>query len=138
MTSVLHFNSSRPIIIPVTLNKRLPRGKCMLEQFQKTPSDYHQKKLYEKESAHGNLSIYQTSPFGMMLILNGQIIISEQDGFFYHEMMAHPALFTHHHPQKIAIVGNYFGILEEVLKHPAVLEIICITDNNPLEEAVSE
>jgi len=46
------------------------------------------------------------------------------DSFIYHEMMTHPALFTHAHPQKIALLGNpENGILEEVLKHSNLNEI---------------
>jgi len=99
--------------------------------------DVHQK-LYEKDTPHGNLEVYQTSPYGVMLTLNGHILMSEFDGFFYHEMMAHPALFTHPHPQSIAIIGNCHGILLEVLKHSCVTQVHCINDNTQLEEAVSQ
>lgn len=110
----------------------------MSEHLQKSYSIDIQQKLYEHESPHGNLAVYQTSPFGLMLTLNEQIIISEQDGFFYYEMMAHPALFTHHHPEHVAIVGNCFGILEEVLKHASIKQVTCITDDTQLDEAISQ
>lgn len=50
-----------------------------------------------------------------------------QDDFFYHEMMTHPALFTHPHPQKILVIGHNTGILHEVLKHPSVSHIDYVT-----------
>jgi len=49
-----------------------------------------------------------------------------QDNFFYDEMMAHPALFTHPAPKKIALIGDYAGILSEVLKHPNVQTVHCV------------
>lgn len=109
----------------------------MPEQLLKNFSIAIQQKLYEKETTGGNVAVYQTTPFGMIITLNGHTVISENDGFFYHEMMAHPALFTHVHPQKVAIIGNGYGIAEEVLKHPSVSRIDCITDNMPLEETIS-
>lgn len=110
----------------------------MPEQLQRNFSLDVQEKLYEKNSPHGLLAIYQTSSFGMIVTLNGRIIITERDGFFYHEMMTHPALFTHPHPQKIAIIGNCFGLLHEVLKHSSVTEVICVTDNESLEHVVTQ
>lgn len=110
----------------------------MQDHLEKFFSSKPQQKLYENKSAHGHLVIYQTLSYGMVLTLNEQIILSEQDGFFYHEMMVHPILFTHHQPRDIVIVGNYFGILEEVLKHPSVRQVICVADNQPLESAITE
>ena len=109
----------------------------MPEQLLKNFSIEIQQKLHEQETSAGNLAVYQTLPFGMLLTIDGQVVMSEHDGFFYHEMMAHPALFTHPHPQKIAILGNSFGILQEVLKHPSVNEVWCIAENTQLEEVVS-
>lgn len=55
------------------------------------------------------------------------------DNFIYHEMMTHPALFTHAHPQKIAILGEQEKeILEEVLKHSNLTEIWSIDKQHSL------
>lgn len=93
-----------------------------------------QQKLYEKETPDGHLAVYQTAPFGRLLTLNGHIVISEQDSFLFHEMMIHPALFTHTQPEKIAILGHAFGLTDEALKHPSVKEIFNIDSNNQLRE----
>lgn len=46
------------------------------------------------------------------------------DAVIYNEMLAHPALFTHPQPKKVAIMGDKDkGILHEVLKHDKVLEV---------------
>lgn len=93
--------------------------------------------LYEKMTTAGNTAVYQTTPYGLVLTLNGHILLSEQDSFFYHEMMTHPALFTHPRPQSVAIVGHHYGILQEVLKHPHVTQVHCIPEAIEVEEAVS-
>lgn len=42
----------------------------------------------------------------------------ERDHIIYNEMMSHPALFSHHQPRQILLVGDdKGGILEEVCKH---------------------
>lgn len=97
-----------------------------------------QHKLYEHETLEGILAVYKTAQFGMVLTINNEIILSEQDGFFYHEMMAHPALFTHPQPKNVAIFGNHFGILQEVLKHPNVKQITCITTDNQLDDTIAK
>ena len=48
-------------------------------------------------------------------------MLTDRDNFIYHEMMTHPALFTHPSPKRVAIIGGGdCGSLREVLKHPAV------------------
>jgi spermidine synthase len=50
-------------------------------------------------------------------------MLTTRDNFLYHEMMTHPALFTHKNPKKVVIVGGGdCGTLKEVLKHPGVEE----------------
>lgn len=110
----------------------------MPQQLLQNYSIQVEQKLYAKETPQGQLAVYRTSPFGMMLTMNDQVVISENDGFLYHEMLAHPTLFTHPHPQKIAIIGNCFGILEEVLKHASVTQVVCIVENEHIEEAVAQ
>lgn len=51
-------------------------------------------------------------------------IFNPDQQIIYQEMMAHPVLFTHKHPKKVAVVGeDHLGIIREVLKHPAITEI---------------
>lgn len=61
---------------------------------------------------------------------------AELDNFFYHEMMVHPALFTHPAPEKMAIIGpDTNGILAEALKHARVREICCLDPHlNPPDD----
>lgn len=109
----------------------------MSTQPRKKLTSVHQK-LYEKKSAAGILAVYQTEHLGLTLKLNESVLLTEQDGFFYQEMMTHPALFTQPKPRSIAILGNYYGILNEVLKHQQVQEIVCIHDNTHLDHAVAQ
>ena len=78
-------------------------------------------KLHEEQTRYQHLEVYQTTTFGKLLVLDGCVMLTERDNFLYHEMMVHPALFTHPQPRRVAIIGGGdCGTLREVLKHPTV------------------
>lgn len=77
------------------------------------------KKMFSGKSPFQKLEVYDTFPFGRILVLDGIIQLSEVDEFIYHEMLTHPAMFYHSDPQKILIIGGGDGgVLREVLGHP--------------------
>jgi spermidine synthase len=48
-------------------------------------------------------------------------MLTTRDNFLYHEMMTHPALFTHARAKRVVIIGGGdCGTLREVLKHDEV------------------
>jgi spermidine synthase len=48
-------------------------------------------------------------------------MVTTRDNFLYHEMMSHPALFTHARAKRVVIIGGGdCGTLREVLKHDEV------------------
>jgi spermidine synthase len=80
-------------------------------------------KLHEEKSEYQFLEIYDTETFGKLMVIDGCVMLTSRDNFLYHEMMSHPALFTHKNPKKVVIVGGGdCGTLKEVLKHPGVEE----------------
>lgn len=85
------------------------------------------KKLHEEQSDFQFLEIYETETFGNLMVIDGCTMVSTRDNFFYHEMMSHPALYTHPDPKKIWIIGGGdCGTLKEVLKHPTVEQAVQI------------
>jgi len=73
------------------------------------------------------LSIIDTQEFGKLMLLDGLVMLSEKDEFCYHEMLAHPPLYTHPLPEKVLIIGGGDGgTLREVVKHPCVKEVVLI------------
>ena len=81
------------------------------------------KKLHEEQTEFQKLEIWETETFGNLMVLDGCVMLTTRDNFLYHEMMTHPALFTHKDPKKVVIVGGGdCGTLKEVLKHPGVEE----------------
>lgn len=84
-------------------------------------------KLHEEQTPFQKIEIFDTTDFGRLMVIDGFIMLSERDNFIYHEMMAHPALFTHEDPKRVAIIGGGdCGTLREVLRHPDVERVVQI------------
>ncbi len=78
-------------------------------------------KLHEEQTPYQRIEIYATEGFGNLMVIDGCTMLSSRDNFLYHEMMSHPALFTHPDPRRICIIGGGdCGTLKEVLKHPQI------------------
>jgi spermidine synthase len=57
----------------------------------------------------------------------------EYDRFIHHEMLAHPAIFTHQQATQVAIInGQQDGIANEVLKHTSVRELWQVSNVKPI------
>ncbi|MDR2872165.1 MAG: polyamine aminopropyltransferase [Xanthomonadaceae bacterium] len=81
-------------------------------------------KLDEVQSPFQKIEIYQTTDWGNLMLIDGAVMLTTRDNFLYHEMIAHPALFTHHDPKRVVIIGGGdCGTLREVLKHPDVKSV---------------
>jgi spermidine synthase len=77
--------------------------------------------LHEEQTPYQRIEIWQTQTFGYLMTIDGCTMVSTRDNFLYHEMMSHPALYSHPDPQTVVIVGGGdCGTLREVLKHPEV------------------
>lgn len=78
-------------------------------------------KLHDEQSSYQRIEIYETATFGTLMTLDGLVMVTDRDNFIYHEMMSHPALFTHPNPRRVLIIGGGdCGTLREVLKHSTV------------------
>lgn len=74
-----------------------------------------------------HLAMIDTEEFGRMLVLDGMVMTTVKDEFVYHEMVAHPALFTHPAPEKVLVVGGGDGgVIREVLKHSKVKKAVLV------------
>lgn len=81
-------------------------------------------KLHEETSEFQHIEIYQTRHWGKLMVLDGCYMVTDRDNFLYHEMLTHPALFTHPNPKKVLIIGGGdCGTLREVLRHPDVEQV---------------
>ncbi len=78
-------------------------------------------RVHEEQSSYQRIEIYETETFGTLMTLDGLVMVTDRDNFVYHEMMSHPALFSHPHPKRVLVIGGGdCGTLREVLRHKNV------------------
>jgi spermidine synthase len=78
-------------------------------------------KLHDEHTDYQHIQIYQTAHWGRLMVIDGCIMLTSRDNFLYHEMMSHPALFTHDAPGDVLIIGGGdCGTLREILRHDSV------------------
>ena len=83
-----------------------------------------QKVLHAEQTPFQHIDIYQTTDWGKLMVIDGCVMLTGRDNFLYHEMMTHPALFTHANPRHVAIIGGGdCGTLREVLRHEHVEQV---------------
>jgi spermidine synthase len=130
----------------VTIKRRLPRGYAMPKSKNRTANNSSRKRwiaetlfddlgfrmtfevdkvLYELQTEHQHLVLFEHRFFGKTLMLDGATQISKKDEFIYQEMMSHVPLFAHGRAKDVLIIGGGdCGIAEEVLKHTTVNRLI--------------
>jgi spermidine synthase len=82
-------------------------------------------RLQTLQSPYQRIEVYDTPQFGRLFRLDGRLMTSEGEEFFYHECMTHPAMLTHPNPQSVLVIGGGDGgSSEELFKHPSVRRIV--------------
>jgi spermidine synthase len=82
-------------------------------------------RLHEEQSPYQRIDIWQTTDFGKLMVIDGFVMLTSRDNYLYHEMMSHPALFTHPDPKRVVVIGGGdCGTLREVLRHPGVEHVL--------------
>ncbi|WP_020591007.1 polyamine aminopropyltransferase [Kiloniella laminariae] len=85
------------------------------------------KVLFDNQTEHQNLVIYENEIYGRIMALDGVTQVTERDEFIYHEMLAHVPILAHGEVQKVLIIGGGDGgMLEEVLKHRSVAKVTMV------------
>jgi spermidine synthase len=80
-----------------------------------------EEKLHDEQSDFQRIEVYKTATYGNLMTIDGLVMLTSRDNFLYHEMMSHPALYSHPAPKDVLIIGGGdCGTLREVLKHDCV------------------
>lgn len=83
-----------------------------------------EKVLYEQQTEHQHLVLFEQKHFGKVLMLDGATQVTTRDEFIYHEMMTHVPILAHESAREVLVIGGGdCGIAEEVLKHKAVARL---------------
>lgn len=78
-------------------------------------------RLAHAVSDYQTVEVYQTRNWGKLMVIDGFVMLTSRDNFLYHEMLVHPALFSHDDPRRVLVIGGGdCGTLREVLSHAGV------------------
>ncbi|XP_021661278.2 spermidine synthase 2 isoform X2 [Hevea brasiliensis] len=89
-----------------------------------------EKVLFHDKSEYQDLIVFQSSGHGKIVILDGDLQLTEKDEFAYQEMLTHLPLCSIPNPKKVLLIGGGDGgILREISRHSSVDRIdICEID----------
>lgn len=77
--------------------------------------------LFCGQSEYQYVNVVRTKGHGVMLFLDGLVMVSERDEFVYHDMISHVPLFLHPNPTRVLVIGGGDGgTAREVLRHSSV------------------
>jgi spermidine synthase len=97
------------------------------------------RRLLERRTRYQHLELLQSDELGVTLRLDGCLMTSEADEFFYHEALIHPAAVAHPNPRRALIVGGGDGgALEELLKHPSIEQVTLVELDGEVVEVARE
>lgn len=86
------------------------------------------------ESKYQRIDILMTQEFGKVLVLDGELMITQKDEFIYHEMITHVSMAVHPAVRKVLVVGaGDGGTIRELTKYRSIRQI----DMVEIDEAVT-
>ncbi|MCQ2431572.1 MAG: polyamine aminopropyltransferase [Clostridia bacterium] len=88
--------------------------------------------LYTAESEYQRIDIFETPEFGKMLVLNGNVMLTERDEFIYDEMITHVPMAVHPNPRNILVIGaGDGGVVKELTRYNGI-ETIELVELDPM------
>jgi spermidine synthase len=81
--------------------------------------------LADEQTQYQHIQVVETEFFGVALMLDGIIQLTERDNIGYHEMIAHVPMLAVENPKRVLIVGGGDGgALQQVLRYSSVVEVV--------------
>lgn len=91
--------------------------------------------LFDQRTPYQHVRVLQTYAYGKMLAIDNMVMCTEKDECHYHEMITHPAIFTHGKVKHALVIGGGDGgTVREILKHKEVEQVTMVE----IDEAVVE
>lgn len=88
---------------------------------------YPRRVLYHGRSPYQEILVIETEDYGRVLLLDGLVMTTERDEFFYHEALVHPAMQHHPSPERVLIIGGGDGgALREVVRYRDVERVVVV------------
>ncbi len=80
--------------------------------------------LVSHESEFQRIDIIETYEYGRVLVLDGELMITEKDEFIYHEMITHVPMAVHPNVKRVLVIGaGDGGTIRELCKYESIESI---------------
>lgn len=95
--------------------------------------------LYARKSNYQQIDIFETPEFGRVLVLDGNVMLTERDEFIYDEMMTHVPMAVHSGIRDILVIGaGDGGVVRELTRYDRVRCIDLVEMDPQVVEACRE
>lgn len=92
--------------------------------------------FHDVQSPYQRVKILESYKYGKMLALDDMVMTTEKDEFHYHEMISHPAMFTHGNVKNVLVIGGGDGgTVREILRHEGVEKVTMVEIDGEVIEA---
>ncbi len=83
--------------------------------------------LYHERSDYQDILIFENPVWGRILFLDGLLMLTEKDEFFYHEALVHPLLTSLDDIREILVIGGGDGgTVREILRYREVERVLLV------------
>ena len=88
--------------------------------------------VFSAQSEIQRIDVLESKEFGKILVVDGDLMLTEKDEFIYHEMISHVPMAVHPQVEKILVIGGgNGGVVRELAKYDTV-EQIDVVEADPL------
>lgn len=88
--------------------------------------------VFSAQSEIQRIDVLESKEFGKILVVDGDLMLTEKDEFIYHEMISHVPMSVHPQVEKILVIGGGDGgVVRELAKYDTV-EQIDVVEADPL------
>ena len=92
--------------------------------------------LFSQKSEYQQIDIYDTPEFGKVLVLDGNVMLTERDEFIYDEMITHVPMAVHPNIKDILVIGaGDGGVVRELTRYDSVKRIDLVELDEQVVEA---
>lgn len=90
-------------------------------------------------SMYQKIDILETYEYGRVLVLDGELMITEKDEFIYHEMISHVSMAVHPNVKDVLVIGaGDGGTIRELCKYSTIERIDMVEVDQDLVDICKE
>jgi len=95
--------------------------------------------FYDVQSPFQRVRILESYKYCKMLALDDMVMTTIDDEFHYHEMISHPAIFTHGKVKNVLVIGGGDGgTVREILRHESIEKVTMVEIDNEVIQSCKE